>query len=108
MHNVCILDYGSGNVRSVLNAFSSLANCRISNNIKDIQNSSHLILPGVGSYKNSMRLIRERIPIEELKEQVKKGKPLLGICVGMQVLGKTGIEFEEEQGLSFFQELSSS
>lgn len=99
MIKVCILDYGSGNVRSVLNAFSSFADCEVSNDVKVINNASHVILPGVGSYKNSMSLIEKRIPLLELKNEISSGKPFLGICVGMQVLGSKGIEFEEAQGL---------
>lgn len=96
---VCILDYGSGNVRSVMNAFSNFSDCVISNELNIIKNASHIVLPGVGSYKNSMELIQKRIPIADLKNYLSAGKPFLGICVGMQVLGIKGIEFEEAPGL---------
>jgi len=99
MVSVCILDYGSGNVKSVLNSFSQFSNCRISNATTDVVNATHLVLPGVGTYKDSMRRILNSIPIELIKEQVNKGKPILGICVGMQVFGDKGIEFEEAHGL---------
>jgi glutamine amidotransferase len=96
---VCILDYGSGNVKSVKNAFAQFASCIVSNDKRDILNASHLVLPGVGSYKNSMQRILETIPVDVLHQQALNGKPLLGICVGMQVLGETGIEFEKADGL---------
>lgn len=99
MINVCILDYGSGNVKSVLNSFSQFSDCRISNAKSDVINATHLVLPGVGTYKDSMQRILNTIPIELIKEQVSEGKPILGICVGMQVLGDKGIEFEEAYGL---------
>ncbi len=99
MTRVCILDYGSGNVRSVMNAFSNFSDCVISNELNVIKNASHIVLPGVGSYKNSMKLIQNRIPIADLKNYHSAGKPFLGICVGMQVLGDKGIEFEEATGL---------
>jgi glutamine amidotransferase len=100
MKNVCILNYGSGNVKSVMNAFSNFSNTMISNNPIDINNSSHLVLPGVGSYKDSMERILKTIPIDTVMDQVRRGKPFLGICVGMQVLGQAGVEFEEAEGLN--------
>lgn len=99
MNNVCILDYGSGNVKSVMNAFAQVSNCKVSNEVTDILNASHLVLPGVGSYKDSMERILEAIPIELIRRQSIDGKPFLGICVGMQVLGETGIEFDIAGGL---------
>lgn len=99
MNNICILDYGSGNVKSVVNAFSQFSRCSASNETKDIINASHLVLPGVGTYKDSMQRILNTIPIELVHEQIKAGKPILGICVGMQVLGNVGIEFEQARGL---------
>ncbi len=99
MNKVCILDYGSGNVKSVQNSFSQFADCRISNATEDVINASHLVLPGVGTYKDSMQRIQKTIPIELIQEQINIGKPILGICVGMQVLGSKGVEFEEALGL---------
>ena len=86
--NICILDYGSGNVMSVLNAFLSLGyNATISNQNNKIINSSHIVLPGVGSYGSSM---------EKLKQK-------LGICVGMQLLSDFGNEFKNTKGLGWIQ-----
>ena len=99
MKKVCILDYGSGNVKSVKNAFAQVSNCVVSNATKDIIDASHLVLPGVGSFKDSMERIIKTIPIDVVLQQVINGKPLLGICVGMQVLGRSGIEFEIARGL---------
>ncbi len=99
MQNICILDYGSGNVKSVLNAFSKYADCRISNAKIDVINASHLILPGVGTYKDAMHRILNTLPLQLIRQQVHNGKPILGICVGMQVLSSKGIEFEEAPGL---------
>jgi glutamine amidotransferase len=99
MSKICILDYGSGNVKSVFNAFSTFSNPIISNSKKDIRDASHLVLPGVGSFDRSMSNIRDRIDTEELKNQLHSGKPFLGICVGMQVLANVGFEFERTNGL---------
>jgi glutamine amidotransferase len=98
---VCILDYGSGNVKSVFNAINRYADCVISNEVSEIKNASHLILPGVGSFKDSMDRIIATLPIDEIRESLAKEKPFLGICVGMQVLASIGIEFVEANGLDF-------
>lgn len=101
MSKVCILDYGSGNVKSVFNAINRYADCVISNEVSEIKNASHLILPGVGSFKDSMDRIIATLPIDEIRESLAKEKPFLGICVGMQVLASIGIEFVEANGLDF-------
>lgn len=100
---ICILNYGSGNVRSVYNVLKFLGyNATISNNKADIQNASHLILPGVGAFNSSMKKILDTIPMDILEDQViKNGKPFLGICVGMQVLADSGDEGGESQGLGW-------
>lgn len=98
---VCILDYGSGNVKSVFNTFSQFSNCIISNDLKSVRNASHLVLPGVGSFKGSMEKIKSEFNLEVLSETISNGKPFLGICVGMQVLGTKGIEYEEIAGLGY-------
>jgi imidazole glycerol-phosphate synthase subunit HisH len=101
--NVCILDYGSGNIKSVSNLISFLGyNAKVSNDIEDIQSSSHFILPGVGSFGSAMEKIKSKIPLEKLKyEIIQKGKPFLGICVGMQVLVEKGYEYGEHDGLGW-------
>ena len=96
---VCILDYGSGNVTSVSNMVSRFSEAKISNAPKDIQEATHLILPGVGSFGGAMEKILDSIPIDILRKSIDNGKPFLGICVGMQVLAVTGMEFGTHQGL---------
>lgn len=101
---ICILDYGSGNVQSVNNAFRNLQiESIISNDTIDISNSTHLVLPGVGGFSSSMQKIRASLPLESIELQIKLGKPFLGICVGMQVLSKVGFEFGETSGFGYFQ-----
>ena len=101
--SVCLLDYGSGNVKSVYNIISYLGyNVKISNSEKDIKNSTHIILPGVGAFGASMKKIKNTIPFDVLENEViKKGKPFLGICVGMQVLADKGLEFGEHKGFGW-------
>jgi imidazole glycerol-phosphate synthase subunit HisH len=99
---ILILDYGAGNVRSVLNICKYIDdNTLISNNIEDINKSTHIILPGVGSFKASIDKIKKNLPLEMIMDQIThKQKPLLGICVGMQVLANIGFEFGESPGLN--------
>ena len=86
--NVCILDYGNGNVRSISNMLTRLnISNKISNLESDIIFASHLILPGVGAFKHAMKKITKNIPLEILKNEVfNKKKPFLGICVGILLL----------------------
>lgn len=102
---VCILDYGSGNVRSVANMLSKLAaTVKVSNERRDICDASHIILPGVGAFGAALAKIRTRIPLDLLEREVRlKGKPFLGICVGMQVLAQRGFEFGTHEGFSWLQ-----
>lgn len=103
MIKVCILDYGSGNVKSVYNLFSSIADdVAISNDPDRVASASHVVLPGVGAFGAAMRKINERLPVAEVTEAVRaQGKPFLGICVGMQVLADVGTEFGEHDGLGW-------
>ncbi len=103
MKKVCIIDYGSGNVASVFNVIKFLGyDCKITNDLDYIKNSSHIILPGVGSYSAAMKKIKKKISIIDLEHEVlKKKKPFLGICVGMQILSSYGYEFEKFKGLDW-------
>ena len=103
MNYVCILDYGSGNVKSVFNLFSGLSQkIVISNDSVDIEKATHIILPGVGAFGAAMRKIKENIPIDDLKRAViHKRTPFLGICVGMQILATSGTEFGVYPGLGW-------
>lgn len=103
MGRVCILDYGSGNTRSVLNLFSSIAeDVVVSNMSTDIKTASHIVLPGVGAFAAAMRKIRDTLPMDDLEKAVLgEKKPFLGICVGMQVMATQGREFGECEGLGW-------
>lgn len=103
MKKVCIINTESGNQRSVYNAIKDLNySIKISNDKKDLEESTHLILPGVGAYKNLMSKINKQKLIEVLFDQIIiKKKPFLGICVGMQILSSFGYEFEESRGLNY-------
>ena len=100
---ICILDYGSGNVASVLNLLKKLkCDAKVSNQPSDINQSTHIILPGVGAFGESMNKIKKNIPLKVLENEVfNNKKPFLGICVGMQVLAEKGFEFGEKEGLGW-------
>jgi glutamine amidotransferase len=103
MSRVCILDYGSGNVKSVSNLFTSIVGeVVVSNDPADIEKATHIVLPGVGAFGAAMRRIRETLPLDVLRRRVMTEKtPFLGICVGMQVLADRGVEFGEHPGLGW-------
>jgi glutamine amidotransferase len=95
-----IIDYGSGNLSSVLNAFKRLDNdVEIFSDSKKTKNYSKLILPGVGSFKAGMDLLNKNKWTSEIKNYVKNGKPLLGICLGMQLLFSKSEEEDINKGL---------
>jgi len=101
--DVCIIDYGSGNVRSVYNIFKAIHdNIRISNDPADIDEATHIVLPGVGAYGAAMDKLKNLGIIDLLHKNVlEKKKPFLGICVGMQILSDEGFEHGTHKGLGW-------
>ena len=92
--NICIIDYGVGNLLSIERSIQKLGyTAKVSNNKKTILDSSHLILPGVGAFGKAMETIRELNLDETLKEYVKKGRFIMGICLGMQLLCSESEEY---------------
>ncbi len=97
---VTIIDYGLGNLFSVARAFESLgANVCITSNASEIAQAGHLILPGVGAFSKGMQELESRGFIEVIRKYAVSGKPLMGICLGMQMLFETGEENGEHNGL---------
>ncbi len=94
-----ILDCGSGNVTSVFNMVEKFANVSVTSNVNTIRNASFFILPGVGSFGSVVSKIELNLPIDEIRDGISKGKPFLGICVGMQILASHGEEFGIREGL---------
>ena len=91
---IAIIDYGMGNLASVLKAVTSLKReVVITSDKKKIQEASLIILPGVGSFEQGMKNLKDRGLIELLNEEVvHKKKPFLGICLGMQLIMEQGTE----------------
>lgn len=84
---ITIIDYGSGNLRSVYNAFRHLnESVEICEKPDDLKRAEKIVLPGVGSSKDAMQGLAQRGLIEPLLEKIKNGTPFLGICLGLQLL----------------------
>lgn len=99
---IAIVDYGMGNLRSVENALDFLGIQSIITSDKEtILNSDGIILPGVGAFPDAIDNIKEAGLDKVLKEAVNKGKPLLGICLGMQLLFEESDEVKLSKGLGF-------
>ncbi|SDP37486.1 imidazole glycerol phosphate synthase subunit HisH [Clostridium gasigenes] len=97
---IVIIDYGMGNLKSVYNALKVLGlECKISSSPNEIRAAKALILPGVGAFKEAMDNLCENSLDKVIKEECAKGKFLLGICLGMQMLFNKGYEPEETEGL---------
>ena len=102
-YKVSIIDYGMGNLRSVANAFASFdCDINITQNPKDLYQASHIVLPGVGAFGDGIKNLQSGGWIEVLEaEVISKGKPFLGICLGMQLLATIGTEYGLHQGLNW-------
>ncbi|BBR52926.1 MULTISPECIES: imidazole glycerol phosphate synthase subunit HisH [Pseudomonas] len=99
---IVIVDYGVGNIASVLNMLKRVgAKAKASNRSEDIEQADKLILPGVGAFDAGMQTLRGSGLVEMLNEQVlNKGKPVMGVCLGSQMLGN-GSEEGNEPGLGW-------
>jgi len=110
MTNIVVVDYGLGNIRSVAKSLEYLiketkksSKACIINNVQDLKEATHIILPGQGAFEACMTGLKN-IPgmIDELSEKVLiKSTPFLGICVGMQLLANTSYENGEHKGLGW-------
>ena len=97
---VGIFDYGCGNLHSVARACAKFSdNIEIVERFQQKSSFTHIVLPGVGSYSNAIHEIRTRGLDQLIHEKLKDGVPLLGICVGMQVLTSEGHENRFSSGL---------
>ncbi len=97
---ITIIDYGAGNLLSVANALSFLGEkSEVESDADAVARADKLILPGVGAFGECMKALRERSLDGAIKDAVKKGTPLLGICLGLQMLFDRSYEFGEHEGL---------
>jgi glutamine amidotransferase len=97
---IAILDYGMGNLRSVEKAFEHVgAEVEITYDAERVRAASGLVLPGVGAFPKAMRAIGERGLDELIRERRAAGVPVLGICLGMQLLFERSVELGGADGL---------
>lgn len=99
---IIVIDYDAGNTANVLRALSKIGvEAELSANPVKILAADGLILPGVGAYPAAMAELNKRELIAPIRKAVAQGIPLLGICLGMQILTETGLEHTETAGLGF-------
>ncbi len=98
MPNMIIINYGSGNLKSIRNGFSKIgAEATISDDIYDMEKADALILPGVGAFGNAMKQLQKYKNL--ITEHIDSGKPFLGVCLGQQILFTKSEENEGIKGL---------
>jgi imidazole glycerol-phosphate synthase subunit HisH len=102
---VAIVDYGSGNLRSAAKAFARVAGTapEVTTDAAVVARAERIVLPGVGAFADCMNgLSRVDGMVEALQEAViRRGRPFLGICVGMQLMASRGVEFGTHPGLDW-------
>jgi len=97
---IVIIDYGMGNLRNVQKGFERIGlEAKLTRNKKEIERSSAVVLPGVGAFKDCMENLEKYGLVEPLLNAIEKGKPYLGICLGLQILFSESEEFGSHQGL---------
>ena len=97
---IAIVDYNMGNLASVLNALKLIdAHAVIEKNPDNLKNYDKVILPGVGAYKDAMEHLKDTGMYDAVKQYANNGKPMLGICLGMQLLFESSQEFGDTKGL---------
>lgn len=97
---IAIVDYNMGNLASVQNAFSSLGcSTVVESDPANFHKYEKLVLPGVGAFGDAMEHLKERNMVEPLRAYAASAKPMLGICLGMQLLFESSEEFGSNEGL---------
>ncbi len=98
---ITVIDYGSGNLRSVSKALERVGEGRVtvSGRPEDLRRADKLLLPGVGAFADCLSNLQSSELEEPILEHIRLGKPFLGICVGMQLLFSRSFEFGEHEGL---------
>ena len=101
---ITVADYGLGNLFSIRRTLEHLGVAvDITSDPEAVRHAQGLILPGVGAFGDGMRQLHERGLVEPLRELVRAGRPILGICLGMQLLFSESEEFGAHEGLGFIQ-----
>jgi len=96
---IAIVDYGMGNLRSVEKGFLKVGlNARVVSDPRAVDNAQGVVLPGVGAFRDCMKNLKGMSLIESVVRSIRKGKPYLGICLGLQVLFTESEEFGIHKG----------
>ncbi len=99
-----IVDYGLGNLGSVSRGFARAGiDTKISRDLNEIKNADSLILPGVGAFRDAINALNTLELVEPIKDFVKSGKYMVGICLGMQLLYEKSFEYGEYDGLGLIE-----
>ena len=97
---IAIIDYGVGNLFSLQSSFAAIgAEAVVTSDPAVIRTADRLILPGVGAFEDAARALRDTGMADLVKEQADAGKPIMGICLGMQLLFEKSYEYGEHEGL---------
>ena len=97
---IAVIDYGVGNLRSLVCALNHIkAECMVTSDKRAIEAADKIILPGVGAFGDASLKLRSTGLDKVITAQAKNGKPLMGICLGMQLLYERGFEYGEHEGL---------
>lgn len=97
---IAVIDYGVGNLFSIKSSFARIGvDVAVTADKKIIQNADRIMLPGVGAFEDAARKLHQSGMADLLREEVKKGKYLMGICLGMQLLFEKSFEYGEHEGL---------
>lgn len=101
---IAIIDYNMGNLQSVINAFDKIgSHVEVVKDADKLKEFDKVILPGVGAYKDAMDSLNSNGMKESITQFAKSGKPLLGICLGMQLLLESSEEFGLTEGLGLIE-----
>ena len=97
---IAIIDYGVGNLFSLRSSFAAIGQeATVTNDVEEIRRADRLILPGVGAFRDAAEKLRASGMDRAVKEETEKGKPLLGVCLGMQMLFERSHEYGVHEGL---------
>lgn len=97
---IAIIDYGVGNLFSLKSSFQAIgADVTVVSKPHELERFDKIVLPGVGAFGDAARKLRDGGMADQLIKEAQKGKPLLGICLGMQLLLEKSFEYGEHEGL---------
>ena len=101
--SIAIVDYGMANLRSVQKAFEHVGmRAEVISRPDEIDRADKIVLPGVGAFKDAVATLRDKELAGPIVNHIRRGKPFLGICLGLQMLFDVGYEDGEHQGLGVF------